>query len=165
MCLSPRAPSESTHCRMTPACRPLPGSFGNYLDSVPQECTVRIYIVRGLELQPQDNNGPGKSLGVGPFSSSKIITVFNHRNCHVPSFCVCYLRGERYSIKTICSGGRPSGDLSKSLKGRGFGASGSSFSFYRCDLRELLCHCSRPPPPPKALWLHGAKREHYPDLI
>ena len=40
----------------------------------------------------------------------------------------------------------PNGDLSKSLKGRGFGASGSSFSFYRCDLRELLCHCSRPPP-------------------
>ena len=31
VCLSPRAPSESTHCRMTPACRPLPGSFGNYL--------------------------------------------------------------------------------------------------------------------------------------
>ena len=33
----------------------------------------------------------------------------------------------------------PNGDLPKSLKGRGFGASGSSFSFYRCDLRELLC--------------------------
>ncbi|XP_032101404.1 myoferlin isoform X5 [Sapajus apella] len=34
-----------------------PRQFRELPDSVPQECTVRIYIVRGLELQPQDNNG------------------------------------------------------------------------------------------------------------
>lgn len=34
-----------------------PRQFQELPDSVPQECTVRIYIVRGLELQPQDNNG------------------------------------------------------------------------------------------------------------
>uniref|UniRef100_A0A8D1UFK9 Myoferlin n=1 Tax=Sus scrofa TaxID=9823 RepID=A0A8D1UFK9_PIG len=34
-----------------------PQQFRELPDSVPQECTVRIYIVRGLELQPQDNNG------------------------------------------------------------------------------------------------------------
>lgn len=31
VCLFLRAPSESTPSRMTPVCRPLPGSFGNYL--------------------------------------------------------------------------------------------------------------------------------------
>lgn len=34
-----------------------PRQFRELPDSVPQECTVRIYIVRGLQLQPQDNNG------------------------------------------------------------------------------------------------------------
>ncbi|XP_040848383.1 myoferlin isoform X2 [Ochotona curzoniae] len=34
-----------------------PRQFRELPDSVPQECTVRIYIVQGLELQPQDNNG------------------------------------------------------------------------------------------------------------
>ncbi|XP_071467185.1 myoferlin isoform X2 [Marmota flaviventris] len=34
-----------------------PRQFRELPDSVAQECTVRIYIVRGLELQPQDNNG------------------------------------------------------------------------------------------------------------
>ncbi|XP_054546383.1 myoferlin [Talpa occidentalis] len=34
-----------------------PRQFQELPDSVPQECTVRIYIVRGLGLQPQDNNG------------------------------------------------------------------------------------------------------------
>ncbi|XP_014718441.1 myoferlin isoform X1 [Equus asinus] len=34
-----------------------PRQFRELPDSIPQECTVRIYIVRGLELQPQDNNG------------------------------------------------------------------------------------------------------------
>ncbi|XP_035882895.1 myoferlin isoform X2 [Phyllostomus discolor] len=34
-----------------------PRQFRELPDSVPQECTVRIYIVRGLDLQPQDNNG------------------------------------------------------------------------------------------------------------
>ncbi|XP_007516850.2 myoferlin isoform X2 [Erinaceus europaeus] len=34
-----------------------PRQFRELPDSVPQECTVRIYIVRGLALQPQDNNG------------------------------------------------------------------------------------------------------------
>uniref|UniRef100_A0A3Q2GSU0 Myoferlin n=1 Tax=Equus caballus TaxID=9796 RepID=A0A3Q2GSU0_HORSE len=34
-----------------------PRQFRELPDSIPQECTIRIYIVRGLELQPQDNNG------------------------------------------------------------------------------------------------------------
>lgn len=34
-----------------------PRQFRELPDSVPQECTVRIYIVQGLQLQPQDNNG------------------------------------------------------------------------------------------------------------
>ncbi|XP_006147705.1 myoferlin isoform X2 [Tupaia chinensis] len=34
-----------------------PRQFRELPDSIPQECTVRIYIVRGLQLQPQDNNG------------------------------------------------------------------------------------------------------------
>ncbi|XP_049620337.1 myoferlin [Suncus etruscus] len=34
-----------------------PRQFRELPDSIPQECTVRIYIVRGLALQPQDNNG------------------------------------------------------------------------------------------------------------
>ncbi|XP_012889823.1 PREDICTED: myoferlin isoform X2 [Dipodomys ordii] len=34
-----------------------PRQFRELPDSIPQECTVRIYIVQGLELQPQDNNG------------------------------------------------------------------------------------------------------------
>ncbi|XP_060244870.1 myoferlin isoform X2 [Meriones unguiculatus] len=34
-----------------------PRQFRELPDSVPQECTVRIYIVQGLALQPQDNNG------------------------------------------------------------------------------------------------------------
>lgn len=40
-----------------PSVPPPPRQFRELPDSVPQECTVRIYIVRGLELQPQDNNG------------------------------------------------------------------------------------------------------------
>ncbi|XP_036294466.1 myoferlin isoform X5 [Pipistrellus kuhlii] len=40
-----------------PSVRPPPRQFRELPDSVPQECLVRIYIVRGLELQPQDNNG------------------------------------------------------------------------------------------------------------
>ncbi|XP_056658393.1 myoferlin isoform X3 [Monodelphis domestica] len=34
-----------------------PRQFRELPDSVPQECIVRIYIVRGIDLQPQDNNG------------------------------------------------------------------------------------------------------------
>lgn len=34
-----------------------PRQFRELPDSIPQECSVRIYIVRGIELQPQDNNG------------------------------------------------------------------------------------------------------------
>lgn len=34
-----------------------PRQFRELPDSGPQECIVRIYIVRALQLQPQDNNG------------------------------------------------------------------------------------------------------------
>ncbi|XP_074151990.1 myoferlin isoform X1 [Sminthopsis crassicaudata] len=34
-----------------------PKQFRELPDSIPQECIVRIYIIRGLDLQPQDNNG------------------------------------------------------------------------------------------------------------
>uniref|UniRef100_A0A8D0GFF7 Myoferlin n=1 Tax=Sphenodon punctatus TaxID=8508 RepID=A0A8D0GFF7_SPHPU len=34
-----------------------PRQFRELPDSGPQECIVRIYIIRGLDLQPQDNNG------------------------------------------------------------------------------------------------------------
>ncbi|XP_028585610.2 myoferlin isoform X2 [Podarcis muralis] len=36
---------------------PPPRQFRELPDSGPQECIIRIYIVRGLELQPKDNNG------------------------------------------------------------------------------------------------------------
>ncbi|XP_044276588.1 myoferlin [Varanus komodoensis] len=40
-----------------PTIPPPPRQFRELPDSGPQECIVRIYIVQGLELQPQDNNG------------------------------------------------------------------------------------------------------------
>lgn len=40
-----------------PSVQAPPRQFRELPDSVPQECTVRIYIVQGLQLQPQDNNG------------------------------------------------------------------------------------------------------------
>uniref|UniRef100_A0A8C6YG32 Myoferlin n=1 Tax=Naja naja TaxID=35670 RepID=A0A8C6YG32_NAJNA len=40
-----------------PTVPPPPRQFCELPDSGPQECIVRIYIVRGLEFQPKDNNG------------------------------------------------------------------------------------------------------------
>uniref|UniRef100_A0A8C5RHE0 Myoferlin n=1 Tax=Laticauda laticaudata TaxID=8630 RepID=A0A8C5RHE0_LATLA len=40
-----------------PTVPPPPRQFCELPDSGPQECIVRIYVVRGLELQPKDNNG------------------------------------------------------------------------------------------------------------
>uniref|UniRef100_A0A7M4FG18 Myoferlin n=1 Tax=Crocodylus porosus TaxID=8502 RepID=A0A7M4FG18_CROPO len=40
-----------------PTIPPPPRQFRELPDSGPQECIVRIYIVRALDLQPQDNNG------------------------------------------------------------------------------------------------------------
>lgn len=34
-----------------------PQQFRELPDSGPQECLVRIYAVRGIDLQPKDNNG------------------------------------------------------------------------------------------------------------
>lgn len=34
-----------------------PRQFRELPDSGPQECLVRIYVVRGVDLQPKDNNG------------------------------------------------------------------------------------------------------------
>lgn len=40
-----------------PGVAPPPRQFRELPDSGPQECLVRIYVVRGIELQPKDNNG------------------------------------------------------------------------------------------------------------
>ncbi|XP_030058885.1 myoferlin isoform X1 [Microcaecilia unicolor] len=40
-----------------PNVAPPPRQFRELPDSGPQECIVRIYIIRGLDLQPKDNNG------------------------------------------------------------------------------------------------------------
>ncbi|XP_072559922.1 myoferlin isoform X3 [Paramormyrops kingsleyae] len=40
-----------------PAIPPPPRQFRELPDSGPQECLVRIYVVRGIDLQPKDNNG------------------------------------------------------------------------------------------------------------
>ncbi|XP_028288019.1 myoferlin-like isoform X2 [Parambassis ranga] len=40
-----------------PGIGPPPRQFRELPDSGPQECLVRIYIVRGIDLQPKDNNG------------------------------------------------------------------------------------------------------------
>uniref|UniRef100_A0A669BT50 Myoferlin n=1 Tax=Oreochromis niloticus TaxID=8128 RepID=A0A669BT50_ORENI len=40
-----------------PGVAPPPRQFRELPDSGPQECLVRIYVVRGMDLQPKDNNG------------------------------------------------------------------------------------------------------------
>ncbi|GAA6227910.1 myoferlin-like [Lates japonicus] len=40
-----------------PGVAPPPRQFRELPDSGPQECLVRIYVVRGIDLQPKDNNG------------------------------------------------------------------------------------------------------------
>lgn len=40
-----------------PGIAPPPRQFRELPESGPQECLVRIYIVRGIDLQPKDNNG------------------------------------------------------------------------------------------------------------
>ncbi|XP_062330307.1 myoferlin-like isoform X4 [Osmerus eperlanus] len=40
-----------------PGIAPPPRQFRELPDSGPQECMVRIYIIRGIDLQPKDNNG------------------------------------------------------------------------------------------------------------
>lgn len=40
-----------------PGVPPPPQQFRELPDSGPQECLVRIYVVRGIDLQPKDNNG------------------------------------------------------------------------------------------------------------
>uniref|UniRef100_A0A8C7TQZ6 Myoferlin n=1 Tax=Oncorhynchus mykiss TaxID=8022 RepID=A0A8C7TQZ6_ONCMY len=40
-----------------PGVAPPPRQFRELPESVPQECLVRIYVVRGIDLQPKDNNG------------------------------------------------------------------------------------------------------------
>ncbi|XP_051968230.1 myoferlin isoform X1 [Xyrauchen texanus] len=40
-----------------PGVTPPPRQFRELPDSIPQECVVRIYVVRALDLQPKDNNG------------------------------------------------------------------------------------------------------------
>nr|XP_020461857.1 myoferlin-like [Monopterus albus] len=40
-----------------PGVTPPPQQFRELPDSGPQECLVRIYVVRGINLQPKDNNG------------------------------------------------------------------------------------------------------------
>ncbi|XP_055032052.2 myoferlin isoform X1 [Misgurnus anguillicaudatus] len=40
-----------------PGVMPPPQQFRELPDSVPQECVVRIYVVRAMDLQPKDNNG------------------------------------------------------------------------------------------------------------
>ncbi|XP_031595497.1 myoferlin-like isoform X2 [Oreochromis aureus] len=40
-----------------PGVAPPPRQFTELPDSGPQECLVRIYVVRGMDLQPKDNNG------------------------------------------------------------------------------------------------------------
>ncbi|XP_062859429.1 myoferlin [Trichomycterus rosablanca] len=40
-----------------PSVRPPPQQFRELPDSGPQECLVRIYVVRAIDLQPKDNNG------------------------------------------------------------------------------------------------------------
>ncbi|XP_067344047.1 myoferlin-like isoform X2 [Channa argus] len=40
-----------------PSVHPPPQQFRELPDSGPQECLVRIYVVRGIDLQPKDNNG------------------------------------------------------------------------------------------------------------
>lgn len=40
-----------------PGVTPPPRQFRELPDSGPQECLVRIYVVRAIDLQPKDNNG------------------------------------------------------------------------------------------------------------
>ncbi|TMS22003.1 Myoferlin [Larimichthys crocea] len=40
-----------------PGVSPPPRQFRELPDSGPQECLVRVYVVRGIDLQPKDNNG------------------------------------------------------------------------------------------------------------
>lgn len=40
-----------------PGVAPPPRQFRELPDSGPQECLVRIYVVRATDLQPKDNNG------------------------------------------------------------------------------------------------------------
>uniref|UniRef100_A0A3Q4AGS0 C2 domain-containing protein n=1 Tax=Mola mola TaxID=94237 RepID=A0A3Q4AGS0_MOLML len=40
-----------------PGVAPPPRQFRELPDSGPQECLVRVYVVRGIDLQPKDNNG------------------------------------------------------------------------------------------------------------
>lgn len=40
-----------------PAVRSPPQQFRELPDSGPQECIVRIYVIRAIDLQPKDNNG------------------------------------------------------------------------------------------------------------
>ncbi|KAK2820769.1 hypothetical protein Q5P01_023728 [Channa striata] len=40
-----------------PGVQPPPQQFRELPESGPQECLVRIYVVRGIDLQPKDNNG------------------------------------------------------------------------------------------------------------
>lgn len=47
VCLSLRAPLESTLCRMTPACRPLPDSFGNYLTASRRNARLGFTLFEG----------------------------------------------------------------------------------------------------------------------
>lgn len=47
VCLFLRALSESTLCQMTPACRPLPGSFGNYLTASRRNARLGFTLFEG----------------------------------------------------------------------------------------------------------------------
>lgn len=40
-----------------PGVAPPPRQFRELPDSGPQECLVRVYVVRAVDLQPKDNNG------------------------------------------------------------------------------------------------------------
>lgn len=40
-----------------PSVAPPPRQFRELPESGPQECLVRIYVIRGIDLQPKDNNG------------------------------------------------------------------------------------------------------------